>query len=151
MHHYARRTTTLLTSLAALAACGGPPPDAGEPTGSSEAPIVAGDPYTQDWHAVDFPKYAEGTGCSGVALDEQWVLTAKHCTVVDPDNNCNWGTHSQGPTVCTGSTSLVINVDTVRHVRPGNVPETRVIREIYRHPSDGACPGALHLVCPAWA
>src|SRR5262249_22108092 len=53
-------------------------------------------------------------GCSGVALDEEWVLTARHCTI-----------DSAGVSLLSIGTT----------VDRANPLETRAIREIHRHPT----------------
>lgn len=117
-----RLSTFLLASGAALVACGGPLDEPRAPAGSAEQPIINGSTTNSlAGNSVDFA----GLNCSAVALDEEWVVTAKHCTV--------GGTWSSGVfTPDMNKPLLLAGSSTAHRVSPS---ESRVIREIHRHPS----------------
>lgn len=90
-------------SIAALAGCSAAA-DSADPS-TSDA-IIGGDEntYGDSWNAIEI------SGCSAIALDEEWVLTARHCT-----------------------TSMTAWSSTAHRANPS---ETRTIREIHRHASE---------------
>jgi len=66
-----------VAGVAGLAACGGAAEEATEVTEvTAEDAIMGG---TADWYA-SYWNAVEIRGCSAVALDEEWVLTARHRT-----------------------------------------------------------------------
>jgi Trypsin len=92
-------------SLVPLAGCAIDFDSSADPPASISDPIINGDLADVGWwNAVEI------TGCSAVALDEEWVLTARHCTP-----------------------SLMAGIDVATRVSPR---EVRTIREIHRHPTD---------------
>ncbi len=104
-------------TLLALGGCSAPPAGytSSEPSGSSESPILNGNPLSNltAYNAVELP------GCSAIAIDERWVLTARHCT-------CG------GSLAYPCTSSIVPNVSIATRAAP---IENRFVRELYQHPN----------------
>jgi hypothetical protein len=105
----------VVLSIVALAGCVASSGDP-EKSGTTDSSIINGgtSPQTARYNAVELP------GCSAVALDEEWVLTARHCTC--QNGSLNWP--------CT--TSLQVGVDQATRANP---VESSVIREVHQYPN----------------
>jgi hypothetical protein len=104
----------IVLSMVAFAGCAASSGD-GEKSGATDSSIINGgtSPQTARYNAVELP------GCSAVALDEEWVLTARHCTC---GGSLAWP--------CT--TSLTVGVDVATRANP---VESQIIREVHQYPN----------------